>query len=354
MRKRQRSLHTMLTEVCYKQHFFISLANNKTTDRPHPKRSMKKTISFLFLVFIVNLAAIGQQDPQYTNNMFYKLGVNPGYAGAEGAISALLLNRYQWVGFEGAPKTLVFSVDAAINLFGSPGGLGLNVVSDELGFEKNTWVNINYAYKTSLSFGNLGIGIALGAFNKSENGEWYTGRNSDIYTPPESDPGIPQGDVSQVALDAGLGLYLSTKKYYLGASVTHLTQPEIKFDEVATSFLARHYYLSGGYNIKLSDPLFELQPSFFVKSDMAGWQLDLNVNVVFDERIWGGLSYRIQDAVALLMGMELVNGLQIGYSFDLVTSAVRAGGFSSHEIFLKYSIDLEKNRNQKYKSIRFL
>jgi hypothetical protein len=54
------------------------------------------------------------------------------------------------------------------------------------------------------------------------------------------------------------------------------------------------------------------------------------------------------------MGMELVNGLQIGYSFDLVTSAIRAGGFSSHEIFVRYSIDLEKNRNQKYKSIRFL
>lgn len=345
----------MLTEVCYKQHFFISLANNETTGRAHPKRNMKKTVSFLFLVFIVNLAVFGQQDEQYTNYMFYKLGANPGYAGAEGVINGLLLNRYQWAGREGAPKTFVFSADAAINLFGSPGGIGLNVVSDELGFEKNTWVNISYAYKVSLGLGNLGIGVALGAFNKSENGEWGNFEdNFGINTPPGSDPGIPQGDVSQVAFDAGLGLYLSTNKYYLGASVTHLNQSEIKFDENATTFLVRHYYLSGGYNIKLSDPLFELQPSFLVKSDLAAWQLDLNVNVVFDERIWGGFSYRVQDAVALLMGMELLNGLQVGCSFDLVSSAMRSDGFSSNEIFVRYSLDLEKNRNQKYKSIRFL
>ena len=76
----------MLAEVCYKQHFFISLAGIDEIVRPHPTSGMKKIISFLFLGFIVNLAAFGQQDPQYTNNMFYKLGVNPGYAGADGAI----------------------------------------------------------------------------------------------------------------------------------------------------------------------------------------------------------------------------------------------------------------------------
>ena len=345
----------MPEEVCFKPHFFISLASNEKTAKPHPKRSMKKIISFLFLVIIVNLVAFGQQDPQYTNNMFYKLGVNPGYAGADGAISGLILNRYQWEGFKGGPKTLVFSVDAAIDAFGAPGGIGLNVVSDQLGFEKNTLVNVNYAYKAPLSFGNLGIGLSLGVINKSINGEWEIPEdNFGIFTQPGSDPGIPQGEVSQVAFDAGLGLYLSTNQYYLGASVTHLNQAVIKFDESATTYLARHYYFSGGYNIKMSDPLFELRPSFFLKSDLASWQLDLNVNVVFDERFWGGISYRVQDAVALLMGMEMVNGLRFGYSFDLVTSAIGRYGYGSHEIFVSYSIDLDKNRNQKYKSIRFL
>lgn len=345
----------MVTKVCYKQHFFISLASIEKTAKPHPKRGMKKIFSFLFLIIIANLAALGQQDPQYTNNMFYKLGVNPGYAGADGSISGLILNRYQWEGFIGAPKTLVFSVDAAIDAFGAPGGIGVNVVSDQLGFEKNTQVNVNYAYKKSLSIGNLGIGVSLGLFNKSINGEWKVPEDDlDIFTQPSSDPAIPQGEVSQMAFDAGLGLYLSTNKYYLGASVTHVNQASIKFSDLASTYFVRHYYLTGGYNIKLADPLFELRPSFLLKSDLASWQLDLNANIVFDERFWGGITYRYQDAVALLMGIELINGLRFGYSFDLVTSAISRYGFGSHEIFLSYSIDLERNRNQKYKSIRFL
>jgi len=316
---------------------------------------MKKIFSFLYLVIIVNLAAFSQQDPQFTNSMFYKLGVNPGYAGAEGKINGIILNRYQWVGGEGAPKTLIFSADAAINAFGSPGGIGLNIVSDELGFEKNTQINANYAYRKNLGIGKLGIGLSLGLFNKSINGEWEVPEDDfGIYTQPNSDPGIPQGDVSQMALDAGFGLYLTTNQYFLGASITHLNQASIEFSDLASTYLARHYYLMGGYNIKLSDPLFELRPSFLFKSDLAFWQLDLNANIVFNERFWGGITYRVQDAIALLMGMEMENGLRFGYSFDLVTSSLSHYGYGSHEIFVSYSLDLERNRNQKYKSIRFL
>lgn len=321
----------------------------------HPIKEMKKIFSFLYLVIIVKLAAFSQQDPQFTNNMFYKLGVNPGVAGAEGKINGIILNRYQWSGGEGAPKTLIFSADAAINAFGSPGGLGLNIVSDELGFEKNTQINANYAYSKSLGNKKLGIGLSLGLLNKSINGEWEVPEDYfGIYTQAGSDPGIPQGDVSQMALDAGFGLYLSSNQYFVGASITHINQASIKFSDLVSTYLARHYYLSGGYNIKMSDPLFELRPSFLFKIDLAGWQLDLNTNIVFNERFWGGISYRVQDAVALLVGMEMENGLRFGYSFDLVTSSLSHYGYGSHEIFVSYSLDLERNRNQKYKSIRFL
>ena len=315
---------------------------------------MKKSISFLYLLLLFNLAALGQIDPQFTNNMHYKLGVNPGFAGAEDKINGLLLNRYQWEGMPGAPKTLVFSADAAINAFGSPGGLGLNIVSDQLGFEENIIINANYAYQAELNIGSLGIGLSLGLYNKSINGEWEVPEEEGIYTQPGSDPLVPQAEVSQVAGDIGFGLYLSTTKYYMGVSATHINEASIKFEELESAYLARHYYLMGGYNIKLPDPLFELRPSFLWKSDLAGWQLDLNTNVVYDDRFWGGLTYRVNDAVALLMGVEMGNGLKVGYAFDLVTSSIGYWGWGSHEIFISYSLNLERDRNQKYKSVRFL
>jgi type IX secretion system PorP/SprF family membrane protein len=316
---------------------------------------MKKLISFLYLSLIFNLAALGQQDPQYTNNMHYKLGINPGFAGAEDAINGLILNRYQWEGFPGAPKTLVFSVDAAVNAFGAPGGIGLNIISDQLGFEKNITINANYAYKTELAFGDLGIGLSLGLYNKTIDGEWEIPEDEfGIYTQPNSDPAIPQGETSQLAGDIGLGLYLSSNKYYAGISVTHINQPSIKYADLVSTYLARHYYFTGGYNISLPDPLFVLQPSFLFKTDGASWQMDVNANIIFDERFWGGLTYRVNDAIVLLMGLEMANGLKVGYSFDLVTSSIGYYGWGSHEIFIGYSIDLERNRSQKYKSVRFL
>jgi len=316
---------------------------------------MKKVFSFLFFIIIANLAAIGQQDPQFTNNTFYKLGVNPGFAGSDNAISGIILNRYQWSGFEGAPKTLVFSVEGAIDVLGIPSGLGMNIVSDELGFEKNTWVNLNYAYKKSTRLGNLGIGISGGFFNKNINGEWQVPESDlGMYTQPSSDPGIPQEEVSQMAFDIGLGLYLKAANYFIGASATHINQASILFDGVASTYLTRHYYLSGGYNIKLPDPLFELRPSVLFKSDLASWQVDLNVTMVYSEKFWGGLNYRYEDAISLLMGVEMFNGLILGYSFDITTSAIGRYGYGSHEFFIGYSLELEKNRTRKYKSVRFL
>ena len=224
---------------------------------------MKKIISFFFFIFTVYLSALGQQDPQYTNYMFNKFSVNPGFAGSEDAISGTILNRYQWTGFRDAPQTLVFSVDAAVGIFGSPAGIGINIISDELGPESNVLVNFAYAWRKSLSFGDLGVGVSLGMFNKSLSGEWEIPEDDlGIYTPPGSDPAIPEGEVSQVAFDAGMGVYLKSARYYLSASVTHINQASIKFSDLASTYLARHYYLMGGYNIKLSDPLFELRPSF--------------------------------------------------------------------------------------------
>jgi type IX secretion system PorP/SprF family membrane protein len=317
---------------------------------------MRKIFSFLFFIFIATLAALGQQDPQYTNNMFYKLGVNPGYAGSDDAISGIILNRYQWTGFGGGePKTLVFSADAAIELFGAPGGIGLNIISDEIGFEENVLVNFNYAYKARLSFGVLGVGVSAGFFSKSINGEWEVPDDPfGIFVQPGSDPGIPQGESSQIAFDSGIGVYLKGLNYYVGASVTHVNEAGIKYADLASTYLARHYYLTGGYNMKLSDPLFEVRPSFLIKSDLAGWQIDLNANLVYNDRLWAGMTYRTKDAIALLMGIELFNGLRVGYSFDITTSAIARWGYGSHELFIGYSVDLERNRTRKYKSVRFL
>jgi type IX secretion system PorP/SprF family membrane protein len=315
---------------------------------------MKKIFCFLFLYIIANLAAIAQQDPQFTFNKMTQLSVNPGFAGNDGVVNGLILNRYQWVGIQGAPKTLLFSVGAATELFGLPSGVGLNIMSDELGFSKNISVNLDYAYRKKTKFGNLGIGASVGFYNMAINGtgRWFAPQG-DQWGDPKSDTGIP-ADGSQLALDLGVGFFLTSKDYYLGGSVTHLNQASIVFADQARTYLARHYYLSTGYNISLSDPLFEIQSSVLFKTDMVAYQVDMAADLVYNKRFSAGLDYRINDAVCVLLGFEMANGLRIGYAYDIGTSALSSYGNGSHEVYLGYSFDLGKNRSKKYKSVRFL
>ncbi len=63
---------------------------------------MKKILSFSLLIFAAT-ALFGQQDPQFTQFMYNKLGYNPGYAGSGDGTSVTALIRRQWMGLEGAP-----------------------------------------------------------------------------------------------------------------------------------------------------------------------------------------------------------------------------------------------------------
>lgn len=322
------------------------------TKKRQLKPFMRNRICFLVILLTVSFAAIAQQDPQIS---FYKQGrlmYNPGFAGTSSAISALLLNRYQWTGIEGAPKTLLFSAETATELLGIKSGIGFNVISDELGLEKNTLVNLNYSYLVQTDFGNLGIGASLGFFNKSIENGWEIPDGSSWHT--TSDSWIPQAAVSEVAFDAGLGVFLKSADYFAGISVTHLNEGKISFEGQAYTYYTRHYYFTGGYTIPLPNPLFTLQPSLLYKTDLSGAQLDLTADLTYNERFTGGISYRLNDGFSFQFSVELLNGIRAGYAYDLITSALGAYTSGSHEFFLSYSFAIQKGRSKKYKSVRYL
>jgi len=123
---------------------------------------------YLVLLLIVcgsSLNLLAQQDPQFSQNMFAKLAFNPGYAGANGGYCGTMLYRNQWTGFGGEPKTFLFTGDAYVDAIS--GGVGLTVISDQIGFDKNLSVRAAYAYHTDLGAGNLGLGVDFGLMQKS-------------------------------------------------------------------------------------------------------------------------------------------------------------------------------------------
>jgi len=328
--------------------------NDKNANITNCKRLLLiRTYLLLVLLIICIFAANAQQDPQFSLNRFNQLTVNPGFAGSSGLINFSLLNRYQWVGFPGAPVTNVFNADASVHLIGKKDGIGISIINDVIGFEKNVSVGLNYSWRTHLGKGILGSGVSLGLMNKnldlSDINRWSDFDNFNL-----SDPALPQGKASGVLVDIGAGLFYQCKNFELALSARHLNQPTLSFDESGRYSLRRHYYMSGTYTIQMANEMFEMLPSFFFKTEATTWQADINMTVLYDKRLWGGVGYRIDDAVIVMFGAELWNGIKFGYSYDISTSALSRYNSGSHEIFLAYSVLLNKKRTHKYRSVRFL
>ena len=313
-------------------------------------RAKKYTSVYLafsfFIIFCIG-TTYAQQDPQITQNMFDKFLYNPAVAGVDPYINIGLLHRSQWVGVDGAPTTQNLTIESRVDALN--GGLGLNIINDELGPLSTKTATISYAYQLMLDDKNqLGFGFSFGMMQIGFDEEWITPDN----TPDSSLP--PVGSSATVP-DIGLGLYFTSENYYLGLSATHIIPFEADFDGIATFNPARHYYLSAGYDYDLNED-FSLRPSYYMKTDGVVFQMDFNCNAFYKQKHWAGFSYRIEDAFAFLIGFEIQKSLTLGYAYDVVTSKLGSETTGGHELMLRYSFKLESQGkpDTRYKNIRFL
>lgn len=273
---------------------------------------------------------------------------NPSFIGERDAMEASLLHRRQWVGVENAPVTSIVSLNMPLNLFGKRHGVGMLITNDKFGLYSNTNFMGQYTYKFTFR-GNktLNIGLQGGMFNLNFDA-------SKISIPKEG--GFEQEQAtggSSKVIDAGLGISWITPKYFIGLSVNHLWEPSYEMGEDYKPYIPRTYYLVAGYNINLGNPLLQLQPSAFYRTDGIFHQIDVTARLNY--KIFnGGISWRRDDGFIFSLGVKIRN-IEAGYAYDLSTSAIGKVSNGSHEIFLKYSIPLSKSKARgALKSIRIL
>ncbi|MGM0376247.1 MAG: PorP/SprF family type IX secretion system membrane protein [Bacteroidota bacterium] len=341
------------------KHLFVSAISNVQLLVPGsicPIFIKTKGRSFVFfLLFCITSGVYGQFDPMFSQNMSNPLMGNPGYAGNSGRMNVILMNRNQWTGIEGAPVTTVASADGAFRLFEKNIGAGLEVMNDDIGFFNNLMIRASFARRYLLGEGKLGVGISAGVISQTFDGTaTYIPENSDYHE--ENDPLVPSEKISGYTPDFGIGAFYQAPEWYGGVGIQHLFAPKPNFQEDFYVYIHRSLFLTGGYTFDFEERNYKLVPSVFIRQGGGSWQTDLNMNIHFRGRYWAGMSYRYQDAIVFLAGVELRNGIRAGYSYDLTTSKLsNAGSQGSHEIVIGYTFDLNIEKQEKrYKSVRFL
>ena len=315
-------------------------------------------LSFALVMLASSMNA--QQDPQFTQWYMDHVTSNIAAAGQSDLTNVNAFYRNQWVGLDRAPVTTLMNVDTRLG--DSPFGLGLQFYQDELGNESNTMVKLGGSFSLDPFSGGsvMSFGTSVSVFSKrlGANYDWIA------IDDPASDNSIPNENTSDLAIDLDFGFYLhKPNKYYAGISTTHILQNS--FDALSIQ-AARHYYFMGGYNFNLDGDFIVLRTNFLTKTDFAATAIDFNTNVLLNDMIWGGVSFRPGDAVAPVLGFqhritkkEQISSseqfFRLGYSYDITTSELQTYSNGSHEIFLSYSFKFESTPIQnKYANPRFL
>lgn len=330
---------------------------------------------FIILLLAVHLVhkATAQQDIQFSQYVFNGLTLNPAYAGYKGQPYLNATFRDQWAGLPGAPKTGVVSLDGVTNQENDRMGLGVQLMYDQLGPQKNYSLTGNYAYRVPLNDDpddphRLCFGIAGIASQYSLNGSVLT------YTDP-NDPTIPQVQVrTKIVPDATFGAFYYTNHFYAGASLHNLfslnTNRTVYYangSEYADILEAAHLYVTVGGLIELSDEV-KMKPSVLLKEDFEGpTNADFNVLFLLDNLVWVGGSYRSAiklwrqnnlqqdlestDAGSLMVEFFATPDLRIGYSYDFTTSGLSNYQTGSHELSVGFMFN--KRKPNQYDSPRY-
>ncbi|MNX47841.1 hypothetical protein D3C86_784060 [compost metagenome] len=262
--------------------------------------------------------------------MYNTMTINPGYTGTRAIPSIFGLYRTQWVGLDGAPKTANFSIESPITENGQ--GLGLSVISDQIGFTKETTVTASYAYPIQLS-ADLHLSLGVSASGNFAQIDYTKATIKDV-----NDPYLT-GILTKNSPNFGAGAYFHSSKWYAGLSVPMILETKF-YDDVKVSVASQkmHFYAMGGYVFDLNNNL-KFKPAAMLKMvSGAPLAVDLSANFLFNEKLTLGAAYRWDAAVSAMAGFQVTPGMNIGYAYDYDTQKIGNYNSGSHEIFLRFDL----------------
>ena len=307
------------------------------------------------------MTASAQFDPQMGQYMYLQAAYNPAAVGEGDLMKVAGMHRMQYVDISNAPMSTWFSFSSPFMIGKTSHGAGVRFLNDRYGLFTTQSLYAQYAYRQKLGKGYLSVGLDLGFVNVGFKGDSVNlSKMGDDYH-EANDEAIPTGSKSGMKFDMGIGAYYCTPVWWVGVSYSHLLRPQIDWSDGTTGVqqivtLAGTLYATGGYRFRLKNHKeWVLTPSAMLMSDFKSWDLNLTLMCDYKDQYRWGLGYRILGSVNILLGIDIISGLQLGYSCELPTNKLLLESYGSHEIYLAYGFDILKpKRTNKYKSIRYL
>lgn len=306
-----------------------------------------------------------QQKPHYTQYILNNYIINPALTGIENYTDIKMSHRHQWVGIQDAPVTTYLTIHKAIGKqddrasatsFRMPGenprgksywqdytsaaphhGVGLQVINDRTGPLNRFSAYATYAYHLGISARtSLAAGFGAGISKLS----LATNKLDFVYT--QVDPAVYNSkEINSFRPDFNAGVWIYSADYFVGLAAQQIIPSKIDFSnntlqEQQGKFVP-HLFLTAGYRFMINDD-FNVVPSTMVKYVSSTLNADFNVKLQYMDLAWVGASYRLEDGFAGMIGLNVSNTFNIGYSYDYTTSKLNTFTKGTHEIMVGFII----------------
>lgn len=265
--------------------------------------------------------------------MFNEFAYNPAVAGMSKYAHAQVNNRYQFVGIENAPITATITLTGKIT--SHPMGWGGMIYNDSQGAFSKFGVYGAYAYQMRVSrHSKLSLGLNVGVIK-------YAVDMTKIKFLDEEES-LTESLYKSIRPDATFGLYYDMRRYFIGVSADQLFNNRIELyddsvvvDNTMNRFKS-HLNFMAGCRYALSKTV-KFEGSVVARKVYAApWQFEVTPRITYRETIWGGVSYRTQDAVVLFVGYTYREAFTFGYSYDITYSKLNIGSRGAHEVYLSF------------------
>lgn len=284
-----------------------------------------------YIALMLTLCSTAQHSPLVSHYMLNGLVINPAYTGSREVFTANAMYRNQWVGFDGAPVTQVLSAHTPLK--NKRLALGFMLNNEQIGVSNYTGISGNFAYRIPMDNATLSFGLSGGI-------QVLSARYSELSTDQQNDQVFASDIRSNLQPDFGAGVYLKSKKYFVGLSIPSLMSRQYNITNEQVNMQSQpgdyNFILHGGYLFQLSER-FKLKPSALARYVPNGsGQFDLNANLIYNDLFWIGVSYRYREALIALVEFQINQQFRVAYSYDYALSLFRHYSSGSHEIGLQY------------------
>jgi len=303
--------------------------------KPHKRTCllplMGKFGILLVCLLVLSQKSKAQQTAVLSQYMFNPFLINPAIAGSNNYYQVRTSHRFQYVGIKDGPITNTVSAygphpNKKYNM-----GFGGTLYSDITGPLSRTDISGSYAYNISL---NKELHLSMGTRLSLAQLKY----DKEALVLSEGDPIAASSTLSSLLPDAAVGAYLYSTRFNVGLSATQLfnNRQRTADGNIVYNRLRTVFYLTGGYTYFVNRE-FKIEPNTIIKYTYPAIpQIDINCRVIYQNTFWGGLSYRTQDAVSVLLGYIHEKKIYVGYALDINVSGIGSYARTSHELMISY------------------